>query len=79
MSVHKIAITIDESLLQRVDRLIAEKRFPNRSRAIQEAVREKVERIESNRLARELARLDPLFEQKMADEDLGDVREWAEY
>jgi Arc/MetJ-type ribon-helix-helix transcriptional regulator len=79
MTVQKIAITIDESLLLRVDRLIAEKRFPNRSRAIQEAVREKVDRMESNRLARELARLDPLFEQKMADDDLGDVREWAEY
>jgi metal-responsive CopG/Arc/MetJ family transcriptional regulator len=79
MAVHKIAITIDEALLQRVDRLITEKRFPNRSRAIQEAVFEKVERMESNRLARELAKLDPVFEQKMADEDLGDVREWAEY
>jgi metal-responsive CopG/Arc/MetJ family transcriptional regulator len=79
MAVHKIAITIDEALLQRVDRLITEKRFPNRSRAIQEAVFEKMERMESNRLARELAKLDPVFEQKMADEDLGDVREWAEY
>ncbi len=73
MTVRKIVITIDESLLQRVDRLIAEKRFPNRSRAIQEAVREKVERIESNRLARELDRLDPLFEQKMADEGLNEI------
>jgi metal-responsive CopG/Arc/MetJ family transcriptional regulator len=78
MTVHKIAITIDESLLKRVDRLISEKRFPNRSRAIQEAVREKVERIESNRLARELAKLDLAFEQKLADEDMG-ASEWPEY
>jgi len=79
MTMQKIAITMEETLLKRIDILIAEKHFPNRSRAIQEAVREKVERMETNRLARELAKLDPIFEQKMADEDLGDVREWAEY
>jgi metal-responsive CopG/Arc/MetJ family transcriptional regulator len=79
MTVQKIAITIDEALLERVDRLVSENRFPNRSRAIQEAVREKLERIESNRLARELAKLDPLIEQKFADEDMGDSLEWPEY
>ena len=79
MTVQKIAITIDEILLKRVDRLVAEDRFPSRSRAIQEAVREKLERIESNRLARELAKLDPIFEQKLAEEDLGDSLEWPEY
>ena len=79
MTVQKIAITIDETLLKRVDRLVDEDRFPSRSRAIQEAVREKLERIESNRLARELAKLDPIFEQKLADEELGDSLEWPEY
>jgi metal-responsive CopG/Arc/MetJ family transcriptional regulator len=79
MTVQKIAITIDETLLKRVDRLVDEDRFPSRSRAIQEAVREKLERIESNRLARELAKLDPIFEQKLAEEDLGDSLEWPEY
>jgi len=79
MSVHKIAITMDESLLRHIDRLIAEKRFPNRSRAIQDAVREKLERMTDGRLARELAKLDVAFEQKMADESLGSVQEWPEY
>jgi len=79
MTVQKIAITIDETLLKRVDRLVDEDRFPSRSRAIQEAVREKLERIESNRLARELAKLDPIFEQKLAEEDLGDSLEWPEF
>ena len=68
MSVHKIAITMDEALLQHIDRLIAEKRFPSRSRAIQDAVREKLARMTDGRLARELAKLDAAFEQKMADE-----------
>jgi metal-responsive CopG/Arc/MetJ family transcriptional regulator len=79
MTVQKIAITIDEVLLERIDRLIRENRFPNRSRAIQEAVREKIERIEANRLARELAKLDPVYEQKFADDDMGDLQEWPEY
>ena len=79
MSVHKIAITMDEAMLQRVDRLISEKRFPNRSRAIQEAVREKLERMEDGRLVRELANLDVVAEQKMADESLGSMQEWPEY
>lgn len=79
MTVHKIAITIDEQLLRQLDRLVSERRFPNRSRAIQEAVREKIERVESNRLERELSKLDPVFEQQFADEGLGDIQEWPEY
>jgi metal-responsive CopG/Arc/MetJ family transcriptional regulator len=38
MSTTKIAITIDEGTLKRLDQLVSEKKFPNRSRAIQEAV-----------------------------------------
>ena len=33
MSCAKIAITIDEDLLARLDRMVSEQRFPNRSRA----------------------------------------------
>ena len=79
MTVHKIAITLDEQLLKHIDRLVAERRFPNRSRAIQEAIREKIERLESNRLARELSKLDRGSEQQLAEEDLGDVQEWPTY
>jgi len=78
MTMQKIAITIDESLLNRIDRLISEKRFPNRSRAIQEAVFEKIERMEAVSLARELSKLDPAFEKKLADDDMG-ADEWPEY
>jgi len=34
----KVAIAIDRQTLQRVDGLVSKKVFPNRSRAIQEAV-----------------------------------------
>ena len=58
MTSDKVAITIDRELLKRLDRLVAEKLFPSRSRAIQEAVEEKLSRIEHSRLARETAKLD---------------------
>jgi len=80
MASAKVAISIDRELLRRLDRLVAERRFPNRSRAIQEAVQEKLERLERSRVAREAAKLDRQFEQRLADEGLaGDASEWPEY
>ena len=76
----KVAITIDDETLQRLDRLVKEHVFPNRSKAIQEAVQDKIKRLEKSRLARECAKLDPLYEQALADEGISeDVNEWPEY
>jgi metal-responsive CopG/Arc/MetJ family transcriptional regulator len=80
VSTNKVAITIEEKLLKRLDRAVAQRKFPNRSRAIQEAVQEKLDRLEKTRLAREAAKLDRAFEQKLADEGLaGDADQWPEY
>jgi metal-responsive CopG/Arc/MetJ family transcriptional regulator len=80
MPAAKVAITIDEQLLKRIDRLVAQRKFPNRSRAIQEAVRDKLDRLEGGRLARECAKLNRSAEQRMADEGLAeDLEEWAEF
>ncbi|MBW2569733.1 MAG: CopG family transcriptional regulator [Deltaproteobacteria bacterium] len=80
MAVSKIAITIDQNLLYRLDSLVKSQRFTNRSRAIQEAVAEKLARIERSRLAQECAKLDPKFEQEMAEEGFsGEMDEWPEY
>ncbi|MHB1099537.1 MAG: ribbon-helix-helix domain-containing protein [Burkholderiales bacterium] len=76
----KVAITLEESTLARVDRLISQHIFPNRSRAIQEAVEEKLERLERSRLAVECAKLDPVIEKALAEEGLsGDLAAWPEY
>jgi metal-responsive CopG/Arc/MetJ family transcriptional regulator len=76
----KIAVTIDQDLLARLDRLVKERRFPNRSRAVQEALRDKLERLERSRLARECAKLDPAFEQQLAEEGLAeDLEQWPAY
>jgi metal-responsive CopG/Arc/MetJ family transcriptional regulator len=80
MNKTKVAITIDSDLLANLDRLVADQFFPNRSLAIQQAVQEKIERLERTRLARECAKLDPLYEQEMADEGLvEDFAEWPDY
>jgi Arc/MetJ-type ribon-helix-helix transcriptional regulator len=76
----KIAVTIDKSLLAELDELVERKRFANRSRAVQEAVRDKLERLKRSRLARECTKLDPKAEQALADEGLAaDLDQWPEY
>ena len=76
----KVAITLDSTTLVHVDRLVAASVFPNRSRAIQLAVSEKLARMERGRLAAQCARLDPNFEKALAEEGLGkDLEAWPEY
>lgn len=80
MARSKIAITIDQNTLNRLDFLVKSRLFPNRSRAIQEAVAEKIERIEKSRLARECAKLNPKFEQELSEEGFEmEIDEWPEY
>lgn len=80
MSTAKITISIDEGLLRRVDRLVKSRRFPSRSQAIQEAVHEKISRVDKTRLERECAKLNKAVEQTLADEGLPfEVNEWPEY
>ncbi len=67
MGTTKVAITLDRKVLDRVDSLVKKRVFPNRSKVIQRAVEEKLERLERSRLARECARLDPAFERTMAE------------
>ena len=76
----KVAISLDESILNRLDKLVQKQVFPNRSQAIEEAVAEKLARMERSRLAQECAKLDPAFEKALAEEGLSeDLAEWPEY
>ncbi len=80
MGKSKVAISLDKSTLNRLDKLVQKRVFPNRSQAIQEAVAEKLARLERSRLARECAKLDPAFEKALAEEGLyEDLAEWPEY
>ena len=76
----KIAVTLDSDTLRRLDELVQQHKYESRSRAVQEAVEEKLSRLERLRLARECAKLDPDFEKSLADEGLvTEMDEWPEY
>ena len=76
----KIAITVDEAVVRRLDLLIAANRFANRSQAIESAILDKVVSLERSRLEIECDKLDP--EEEMAWAELGfaeDSASWPEY
>ncbi len=76
----KIAITISRDILSKLDRLVTEGCLPNRSRALEEAISEKIERINRSRLARECAKLEPVSERALAEEGMdGELAGWPEY
>lgn len=76
----KVAVTLDEDLVDELDGLVATQRFSNRSQAIEQALAEKLGRLARTRLARECAKLDPEEEKALAEEGLAASREtWPEY
>ncbi len=80
MATAKIAITLEENILQRLDLLVKSHIFPNRSKAIQAAVKDKLGEIEQNRLETECMKLNKEFEQSLADEGLStEIGEWPNY
>jgi len=80
MAKSKIAISLDEGTLEKLDLLVQKDVFPNRSQAIQTALQEKLKRLSRSRLARECAKLDPDFEKSLAEEGLSEeTATWPEY
>jgi len=80
MGVAKVAISLDERLLRRLDDLVKRDVFRSRSEAIGKAVTEKLARIDRTRLARECAKLSATEEHEMAEEGISaDAAEWPEY
>jgi metal-responsive CopG/Arc/MetJ family transcriptional regulator len=80
MPTTKVAVTIDSELLAQVDHLVAQHVFPNRSKAVQEALQDKLTRMQRSRLARESAKLDRSLEQVFAEEGLDqELASWPEY
>ncbi len=68
----KLAITLDEQTVIEVDSLVKRRLFSNRSRIIELAVREKLDRLAKERLAEQCTLLDPSFEKAMAEEGMGE-------
>ncbi len=80
MPTAKIAITLDQMTLHLLDKLVQKSVYPNRSRVIQEAVAEKLARIDKSRLARECAKLDLREERGLAEEGMSEeLTQWPTY
>jgi len=80
MPTEKIAITLDRDLLKEIDRGVKSGQFKNRSRAIEEAVREQIERRRKRRLLIEAKKLNPKEERALAEEAMMDEEaSWPEY
>ena len=80
MARSKVAVSLDEQILRRLDGLVDEAVFPSRSQAIELAVQEKLARLDQGRLARECAKLDPNFEKTLAEEGFAeDAAAWPVY
>ena len=76
----KVALTLERDLIEQVDALVDQKRFRNRSQAIEAALADKLHRLARTRLAREAAKLNPREEKRLAEEGLIDPLEaWPEY
>jgi Arc/MetJ-type ribon-helix-helix transcriptional regulator len=74
----KIAVTLNPKTVADLDRWVREGRYPNRSRALQSAADYLAEREKRTRLVRELNKLDPVEESRLAEEGLGD-NSWPTY
>jgi len=81
MRTSKVAISLEKSTLAELDQLVQNKVFPSRSRAIQEAVADKLSNLRKTRLAEECSKLDPDDEQTLAEEALSEqaTSSWPEY
>ena len=76
----KIAITLDEKIVGRIDRLVKQDAFSNRSQAIEIALREKLQRFDRGRLARELTKVDVAQEKALAEEGIAaEVTQWPDF
>ncbi|HEX8152124.1 MAG TPA: ribbon-helix-helix domain-containing protein [Thermoanaerobaculia bacterium] len=75
----KIAITVDDQALAEIDRLVRAGVFPNRSKAFEVAIEERVAKLRRSRLAEECAKLDKAEEQALAEESYAGEVEWPEY
>lgn len=80
MAKTKVAVTLDAKLVGRLDSLVRQAQFPNRSQAVESALVEKLARLDRSRLARECAKLDPEAERAFAEEGMGkELASWPDY
>ena len=80
MPVAKITVSIDKEIVSRLDGLVREGLFPNRSKAVQAALENQLSKLDRSRLAVECAKLDSSYEKELAEEGMDfEDEQWPEY
>lgn len=79
MSAPKIAVTLNATALREVDELVRSGKYSSRSRLLEEAVQEKLDRLHRAQLLKESAKLVPAEEMAAAEEILVGEAAWPEY
>jgi Arc/MetJ-type ribon-helix-helix transcriptional regulator len=79
MPAAKIAISIDPNDLRQLDELVRRGVAASRSQIIQQAVRDRLARLNRRRLAEECAKLDPHAERAEAESWFASKPEWPAY
>ena len=80
MSIAKIAVSIDDNQLKKIDFYVKKHVFKSRSQAFQISISQTLEHLEHGRLARECSKLDVDVEQEMANLGLDeDLESWPKY
>jgi len=73
----KVALSLDAEVVRRVDELVSHAAFASRSHTVEEALREKLARIDRTRLAAEAEKLDSDQEKSLAEEGIeGELGSW---
>ncbi|MDQ7823128.1 MAG: CopG family transcriptional regulator [Candidatus Eremiobacteraeota bacterium] len=80
MASAKIAITLEHECLKEIDLWVSEGLYPNRSKAIQEVLKERIARWRKNRLQSALSQVVPEEERKLSEEGFDAVNKaWEKY
>jgi Arc/MetJ-type ribon-helix-helix transcriptional regulator len=79
MSTVKVAISMEEHYVHELDRLVQSHVYPNRSKAVQDAVADKLTRLAKTRLLRECRKLNKTEERTAAETWLLSEEEWPAF
>ena len=79
MATAKVAISLDQSVLKKLDSLVKQGVFENRSSAIQEALSDRLKLVTRQQFEQECQKLSQDDEKGFANETLSAETSWPEY
>ena len=80
MNTVRLAVSLEKNILDQIDTLVKNKQYPSRSQLVRSALKEKISKLNKNRLVKECDKLDDKFEVKLSEESFFvENEEWPEY